>query len=302
MLDTGSTHVIFQGGNVVARQTIGIFIDNSSQLRVYFHDNDFILPPITANTWYHICYSYSGGVLSHSTVKTYLNGTKLTGTHSVSNAGALNLTNFNFSINGNNNGDYITEPSHIANFRIFNRALSSDEIYQLYAYQKEDFGHSTNNMTLKAGRLGIGTSKPRGALDVHGDIYGGCPVYFAAYTTSTSTTTNKTIPWNNLWISRGGGFDTSTGKFTVPLAGVYKFFCALRHPDGVNTSSYARFQLNDSDISVSYGSIYLGQVRDMGSGMVLLKLNVGDVVSVKIFNYHIASNYNSFVGEYFSSL
>jgi len=58
----------------------------------------------------------------------------------------------------------------IANARLFNRALTSDEIYQLYAYQKEDFGHSTNNMTLKAGRLGIGTSEPRAALDVRGDV------------------------------------------------------------------------------------------------------------------------------------
>jgi len=58
----------------------------------------------------------------------------------------------------------------IANFRLFNRALSQDEIYQLYAYQKEEFGHSTNNLTLKAGRLGIGTSEPRAALDVKGRI------------------------------------------------------------------------------------------------------------------------------------
>jgi hypothetical protein len=58
----------------------------------------------------------------------------------------------------------------IANFRLFNRALTSDEIYQLYAYQKEDFGHGDLSMTLKAGRLGIGTSEPRATLDVRGDV------------------------------------------------------------------------------------------------------------------------------------
>jgi hypothetical protein len=56
----------------------------------------------------------------------------------------------------------------IANFRLVNRALTSDEIYQLYAYQKEYFGHGVLGMTLKAGRLGIGTSEPRAALDVRG--------------------------------------------------------------------------------------------------------------------------------------
>jgi hypothetical protein len=59
----------------------------------------------------------------------------------------------------------------IANVRLFNRALTSDEIYQLYAYQKEEFGYSTNNLTLKAGRLGIGTSEPRAVLDVKGDTF-----------------------------------------------------------------------------------------------------------------------------------
>ena len=41
----------------------------------------------------------------------------------------------------------------VANFRLFNRKLSTDEIYQLYAYQKEYFGHGDLGMTLKAGRL-----------------------------------------------------------------------------------------------------------------------------------------------------
>jgi hypothetical protein len=58
----------------------------------------------------------------------------------------------------------------VANFRLFNRVLTSDEIYQLYAYQKEYFGHGDLSMTLKAGRLGIGTSEPRAALDVRGRI------------------------------------------------------------------------------------------------------------------------------------
>jgi hypothetical protein len=59
----------------------------------------------------------------------------------------------------------------IANARLFNRALSSDEVWQLYSYQKEYFGHGDLSMTLKAGRLGIGTSEPRAALDVRGDVH-----------------------------------------------------------------------------------------------------------------------------------
>jgi hypothetical protein len=56
----------------------------------------------------------------------------------------------------------------IANFRLYNQALSADEIWELYAYQKEYFGVSPDVVTLKAGRVGIGTSEPRAVLDVRG--------------------------------------------------------------------------------------------------------------------------------------
>ena len=59
----------------------------------------------------------------------------------------------------------------IANARLFNRAITSDEVWQLYSYQKEYFGHGDLSMTLKAGRLGIGTSEPEAALDVRGDVH-----------------------------------------------------------------------------------------------------------------------------------
>ena len=58
----------------------------------------------------------------------------------------------------------------IANFRLFNRVITTDEIYQLYAYQKEYFGHGDLSLTLKAGRLGIGTSEPKATLDIRGEV------------------------------------------------------------------------------------------------------------------------------------
>ena len=289
--------------------------DSRRRLQIVHWGQDVRLDyTFSENVWYNVTYTYSGGGTTSATERVYVNGLYvpfLESTRTASTDGdELNINSSSRVVLGKRYYTSSPYPFHgnIANFRIFKRALSSYEAWQLYAYQKEYFGHGDLSMTLNAGQLGIGTSKPRAALDVRGNvqvrgnIHGGCPVYFAAYTTNAGTSNNITIPWNNLWISRGGGFDTSTGKFTVPLAGVYKFFCSLRHPDSGTTSSYARFRVNDSDISGSYGSIYLGQVRDMGSGMVLLKLNVGDVVSVYLFNYHLASSYNSFVGEYFSSL
>ena len=123
--------------------------------------------------WNHVVLVYPGDGADNTRI--WLNGTELTG---VQNTSVNN--DFNWSASDTIViGDWYTSTGvraqspwdgKIANFRLFNRVITSDEIYQLYAYQKEDFGHSTNNMTLKAGRLGIGTSEPRAALDVRGRI------------------------------------------------------------------------------------------------------------------------------------
>ena len=257
-------------------------------------------PSVVANKWMHVALTYSGGNNSTESKEIYFNGVKLGVT--VSGTSPLNLTGTeNLIIGGNLNSGNASFEGMVANFRMFNRVLTSDEIYQLYTYQKEYFGHGDLSMTLKAGRLGIGTSEPKAALDVRGDIYGGCPIYFAAYNTNGASAGN-TVIWNELWISKGGGYDKSTGIFTAPLAGIYKFYYTLRQSGGAATSLYARVQLNGADISSSYGAIYLSTTRDQAGSTVLLKLNAGDTISVKVYNYDMASAYSSFVGEYFSSL
>ena len=104
-------------------------------------------------------------------LKIYLDGVDQN--MSVSGTDTLQLAaNTEFTIGARGTGALGNNPLNgsIANFRIFNRVLTQDEIYQLYAYQKEYFGHGDLSMTLKAGRLGIGTSEPRAALDVRGRI------------------------------------------------------------------------------------------------------------------------------------
>jgi hypothetical protein len=127
---------------------------------------------ILSKQWVHIFYSYDGSLTTQNSVTVYINGVKMnmTGPLGSSAGSALSLgENPQLRVGcSSSNGNVVN--GKIANFRLFNRVLTTDEIWQLYAYQKEYFGHGDLGMTLKAGRLGIGTSEPRAALDVRGDV------------------------------------------------------------------------------------------------------------------------------------
>jgi hypothetical protein len=183
----------------------------------------------------------------------------------------------------------------IANFRLFNRALTSDEIYQLYAYQKEDFGHSTNNMTLKAGRLGIGTSEPRGALDVRGDAYYGCPVFWFASSTSTSGFLN----YNQVHVNKGGGIQGD--KFVAPIAGYYHM--TLHNTGGTGTGRTHRLEWFLNGVELGFDGQF-GLYATTGTnahfqniaGSMIWYMNVGDYMQVQVHNNTFNGNLNGWSG------
>jgi len=125
--------------------------------------------------WHHVCCTYNGdGSISGRDI--YLDGMRLYGVLTGTSAGGtLNLTSSTSAQIGAYNHPslgYIHEfKGSIANFRLFNRALTGDEIWQLYAYQKDYFQVSPDVVTFKGGRLGVGTSEPRAVLDVRGSFY-----------------------------------------------------------------------------------------------------------------------------------
>ena len=126
----------------------------------------------TPGVWYHVTSTWPGGAF-YDNAKLYINAVSYGDTDNTRDE----TSPLSFPTSGNKltlGKQMNTTSSYfdgsIANFRLFNRALTQDEIYQLYAYQKEDFGHGDLSMTLKAGLLGIGTSEPQAALDVRGRI------------------------------------------------------------------------------------------------------------------------------------
>jgi hypothetical protein len=159
------------GGTSITGAATGLYIvNNNTRLQFFHQDTDKQIDfNFEQNRWYHITGTYAGGG-GFTGSKIYIDGVDLGGIKSGSDSVLVLPTTGTITI-----GDYLYSSiglgdGSIANFRLFNRAITSDEVWQLYSYQKEYFGHGDLGMTLKAGRLGIGTSEPRAALDVRGDI------------------------------------------------------------------------------------------------------------------------------------
>jgi hypothetical protein len=151
---------IFEAGTRSDDDSFGLYLNAGNIVHLAYGTNLATTTLAPVGQWTHIIGTYTSGDR-----KVYANGVLL-GQDTYS---ALTLAGTTLVVGANSGG---TQPftGSIANFRLFNRALTTDEIYQLYAYQKEYFGHGDLSMTLKNGRLGIGTSEPRAALDVRGVI------------------------------------------------------------------------------------------------------------------------------------
>jgi len=271
--------------------------------------------PVQANTllkqWLHIT-----GVVSSGDFRFYQDGqliqsSNTTGTINYGTNPVLYLaTRANSSGNPESTRYFDCK---IANARLFNRALTSDEIYQLYAYQKEYFGYGDLSMTLKAGRLGIGTSEPRAALDVRGDIMGGCPVFFTAWSagqgTSGSSSSGVVIVFNNTSVNKGGAYDTSNGRCTFPISGYYEVF--FRGGTGNSASAFHARIYRNGDAPGSGGwpnnvtRVYDnsgGVYRNGGTIQFFYYFKAGEYIEARmtegVFN---ANDYNSFSVKYLSN-
>ena len=224
------------------------FSDSSGGLRYIFWSNDIHYHSADANIskdrWYHLCATYSGGGGTTDNKKLYLNGNELrhTATSGGSYGNNLALPSGSVIQIGSRVQDTLRFFGSIANFRLFNRALTTDEIWQLYAYQKDYFQVSPDVVTFKGGRLGIGTEEPKAILDVRGSIHanGGqsWPIPTAIFSNITPSNTGSTYYNRNIgteWIyyntilkeDLSGTIESptlNTDQFTLNRTGMYEFY------------------------------------------------------------------------------
>jgi hypothetical protein len=162
-------------------------------------------------------------------------------------------------------------------------------------------------VTLKAGRLGIGTSEPRAVLDVRGDIRGGCPVFFSC-TASADTGVGAAMNWDRVHNNKGNGIAGTT--FTAPLEGYYHMNVqGFSTPNATNTA-VLRWWLNGLDNGASGfnpndGTIYShGDGHKHLAGSLIVYMRRGDYIQIKnnsSAGVSIHGSHNRFNGFYLSS-
>ena len=215
-------------GDNVDNKRIEIYLE--SDLVAYNFRNNTVRTSTTLlnNRWYHLTVTYNGiaGVTGR---EIYIDGVKQSTTFD-GNSQVLDIDNNTLNLGGfsGTTSTYMFTGS-IANFRLFNRALTGDEIWQLYAYQKEYFDVSPDVVTFKGGRLGIGTTEPRAVLDVQGNIKVNNYPFSSAASLQVSTTQNQSlnstvytlVTFNVVQVDTINGWDATNNRYLPSVPGYY---------------------------------------------------------------------------------
>lgn len=108
---------------------------------------------------------------------------------------------------------------------------------------------------------------------------------FLAYNAPASYVTGDTIVWSSTALNRGSVYNTSNGRFTAPVNGLYQFFASVRIETGIANASYHRltFLHNGSQIqwSLSRLNFHLNGYYSHASNDQVVSMSAGDYVEVK---------------------
>jgi len=294
---TSAYDTIFSLGDYTATEFTTLYIKSNFALVSIYGSGAYFSFSVTVNRWYHSTVVMRGTKGSISDIDFYLDGVKLTSTGQFGTAATRALpANASLRLGREVGSGTLYFNGSIANFRLFNRDLTSDEAWQLYAYQREYFGHGNLGMTLKSGRLGIGVSEPRAVLDVMGIPYGpGATPRFHVRRSDNykATTAGGVVQFDYAEVDSHNGFNPSTYKYTVKVAGTYFLIGdVMLRQNGSSQIAGSRVEIRvnqgiqDSIYFASYGqgTYYSGSTVTVQG---IAYLNVGDLV----FMYHTGLAY-----------
>jgi hypothetical protein len=287
-------------------KTGGIFMDSIGTLyNTVFANGIQVSGAITIGNWIHIVATKVPGGSGIDTQTLYVNGLKPSQSNWGTSGTSLSLDDPVITL-----GASPTLSQHfngsISNFKLYDVALTAEEVKRLYDMGRCDEGHHVVNFSKTRVGIGLGDGEaPRGALDVRGNIIGGCPAAFSVAYNPTSLSGNQTIIWNLVYHNVGGGYNSSNGFFTAPVSGYYHF--TVWGMTSSSTTGVVEFQFEKNGSTVQqrpYGNA--GSNYGNATGSIIEYLNIGDTMSIFLTDsttMYAASgqSYNGFSGFYLSS-
>jgi hypothetical protein len=147
-------------------------INNSTQIHWFFYANDLTFThSMKLGSWHHLAAVYDGGV-PDSSRRMWIDGVEL----SVAIAGAATALNLSANTEMRIGRRQSTgSPNHfdgsMSQFKLYDTALTAEEVKTLYDMGQCDEGHHVVNFSKTRVGIGLGDGEaPQAALDVRGDV------------------------------------------------------------------------------------------------------------------------------------